>query len=235
MEDIKQNLTKVLNEIRIAEKEAGRQENSVKLLAVSKFHTKEEIIQAINQGQIFFGENRVQEVLEKFPELKQEFPQIELHIIGQLQTNKVKKALLYADYIESVDRLPLLEEIEKQASKLDKKIKVLFEVHTGEESKSGFESFESLENAVDFCAQNKAPHIIPCGFMTMAPFTQNQDLIRKSFQTLKEYSKILREKYSQLPLNELSMGMSADFKIAIQEGSTQVRVGTNIFGQRNYN
>lgn len=235
MNDVKNNLENVLSQIRSTEKNCNRTENSVKLLAVSKFHSKEEIYSAIEAGQLYFGENRVQEVLEKFPEIKEKYPQIELHIIGTLQSNKVKKALLYADYIESVDRISLLEEIEKQCEKMNKKIKILFEVHTGEESKSGFENFEELEEAVKLCYDGKMPHIIPVGFMTMAPFTENQELIRKSFKTLREYYLILKEKYKNLPLVELSMGMSADYKIAIEEGSTQVRVGTSIFGARNYN
>lgn len=235
MNDVKNNLENVLSQIRSTEKNCNRTENSVKLLAVSKFHSKEEIYSAIEAGQLYFGENRVQEVLEKFPEIKEKYPQIELHIIGTLQSNKVKKALLYADYIESVDRISLLEEIEKQCEKMNKKIKILFEVHTGEESKSGFENFEELEEAVKLCSDGKMPHIIPVGFMTMAPFTENQELIRKSFKTLREYYLILKEKYKNLPLVELSMGMSADYKIAIEEGSTQVRVGTSIFGARNYN
>ena len=127
-----------------------------------------------------------------------------------------------------------LKEIEKQCAKLDKKIKVLFEYHTGEESKSGFTSEQDLVQALDACKRGDYPHIIPAGFMTMAPFTDDQNLIHKSFITLRELAQKLQAEYPQFDLSELSMGMSGDFEAAIAEGSTMVRVGTAIFGQRNY-
>ena len=128
----------------------------------------------------------------------------------------------------------LLKEIEKQCAKLDKKIKVLFEYHTGEESKSGFTSEQDLTAALEAYKRGDFPHIIPAGFMTMAPFTDDQELIHKSFITLRTLAQKYKEQYPQFDLNELSMGMSGDFEAAIQEGSTMVRVGTAIFGQRNY-
>ena len=155
-------------------------------------------------------------------------------MIGQLQSNKVKKAVTYASCIQSVDRLELLQEIEKQCAKLDRKINILFEYHTGEESKSGYTSEAELCASIEECAKGSFPHIIPCGFMTMAPFTDDEKLIRKSFITLRELSEKLKPQYPELPLRELSMGMSGDFEIAIEEGSTLVRVGTAIFGERDY-
>src|SRR5574344_1234869 len=128
--DIKDNLNFILEEIKNEEQKTGRKNNSTKLLAVSKFHPKESIIQAINAGQLSFGENRVQEATSKFSEINKEYPNIDLHIIGQLQTNKVKKAIEIASYIESVDRLDLVTEIEKQCTLKNKKINILFEIHT---------------------------------------------------------------------------------------------------------
>lgn len=231
-EEIKTNIEKIKSQITAAEIAAERKPGSVKLLAVSKFHPAESVYDAISAGQIDFGENRVQEACSKFPEIIEKFPNVNLHIIGQLQTNKVKKAVQIASMIESVDRLELVKEIEKQCAKIDKKIEILFEFHTGEESKSGYKTVESLEETLDFIAQGNAPHIIPKGFMTMAPLTENTDEIKKSFLMMKQIAEKMQEKYNDFELTELSMGMSHDFKIAIEAGSTEVRVGTAIFGQR---
>ena len=231
---IKENLEQITNKIKNAEIAAGRNAGSVKLMAVSKFHTVEEIEQSIIQGQTLFGENRVQEACEKFTILYEKYPQIHLHIIGQLQTNKVKQAVQIAECIESVDRKSLMDEIEKQCSKIGKNINVLFEVHTGEESKSGFTDEAELISVLQDCNDGKYPHIIPQGFMTMAPFTDDENAIRTSFKTLKTLAQKLNNQFPKLQLNELSMGMSGDFELAIEEGSTLVRVGTAIFGQRDY-
>lgn len=231
---IKENLEIIRYKIIEAEKKSGRAEDSVKLMAVSKFHPVEAVVEAFEAGQLLFGENRVQEASEKFPPLLQAHPEINIQMIGQLQSNKVKKAVTFASCIQSVDRFELLQEIEKQCAKLDRTIKILFEVHTGEESKSGYESESILRESIEACAKGEFPHIIPCGFMTMAPFTDEEKLIRKSFLTLRELSEKLRSEYTNLSLTELSMGMSGDFEIAIEEGSTLVRVGTAIFGERDY-
>ena len=207
---IQDNLCQIKEKIHNAEIKAGRKENSVKLLAVSKFHPVEEIQEAVNAGQTLFGENRVQEAVEKF-EILNKNNNLQLHIIGQLQSNKVKKAVSIASCIQSVDRLDLIKEIEKQAAKIEKKIEILFELHTGEESKSGYEDLTSLAESLDLCASGNFPHIIPKGFMTMAPFTDDEKLIRNSFITLRQLSDKLKPQFPQLPLTELSMGMSGDF------------------------
>lgn len=227
---IKENLDCVTKKIREAEARSGRAEGSVKLLAVSKFHPKEAVLEAMEAGQKSFGENRVQEAVEKFGQIDG----AELHIIGSLQRNKVKNAIKVASVIESVDRIELLEEIEKQCAKIEKTIRVFFELHTGEESKAGFESAEKIREALALFASGAFPHIVPSGFMTMAPFSDDKDLVRRSFITLREVSQALKKEYPQFPLNELSMGMSGDFEIAIEEGSTEVRIGTAIFGERHY-
>jgi len=222
MVDIKENLKKI------------QLPPNVKLVAVSKFHSVEEIICAIKCGQKVFGENRVQEAKEKFTQLYDAGYNPELHIIGTLQRNKVKEAVKIASMIESVDRIELIQEIEKQCSKLNKKIKILLEIHTGEDSKSGFSDIDELENALDLLNSNSFPHVECVGFMTMAPFTKDESLIRKSFKSLKKLQNDYSIKYSSLSLTELSMGMSMDYKIAIEEGSTMVRIGTAIFGERKY-
>ena len=234
MSNIKENLDIINQKILDAEKKSGRKQGSVKLMAVSKFHPLEAVIEALNAGQTLFGENRVQEAYSKFKPVFEEYSQTELHMIGQLQTNKVKHAVEIASCIESVDRIDLLKEIEKQCSRLNKSIKILFEYHTGEESKSGFTNEEELYKALDMFKNKDFPHVIPYGFMTMAPFTDDKELVRKSFITLRLLAEKIKREYPMFEMPELSMGMSGDFEIAIEEGSTLVRVGTAIFGERVY-
>lgn len=206
----------------------------IKLVAVSKFHPAEDVIEAIKAGQSLFGENRVQEAAQKFDFIRSQGFSPELHIIGSLQRNKVKEAVRIASMIQSVDRIELIDEIEKQCAKINKRIQILLEIHTGEESKSGFTSQQELEKAFDRFQENLYPHIQIKGLMTMAPLTEDDSLIRKSFRTLKSLQKMLYEKYPQFDFSELSMGMSGDYKIAIEEGATMVRIGTAIFGERNF-
>ena len=232
MEKISENLKKILSNIREIEKKAYRAENSVKLVAVSKFHPAESVIEAIGAGQNLFGENRIQEAAAKFDEIRSKGFSPNLHIIGSLQRNKVKEAVRIASCIESVDRIELIEEIEKQAAKIDKKIEILFEVHTGEESKAGFTSEDELKEAISRCAKGDFQHITPKGFMKMVPFTEDKNLIRASFVTLRNLREKFQESFPNLDLSELSMGMSGDYEIAIEEGATIVRIGTAIFGQR---
>ena len=205
----------------------------MKLVAVSKFHLASSVLEAAEAGQILFGENRVQEASEKFDKVTKRFPVAQLHIIGHLQRNKVKEAVRIASCIQSVDRAEILDEIEKRCAEMGKKIEILFEYHTGEKSKSGFESDDEIRAALEKFSYGKYPHIKPRGFMTMAPFTEDENAIRASFKKLRELSISMQSEFPQFDLKELSMGMSGDFKIAIEEGSTMVRVGTAIFGERN--
>ena len=235
-QNIKENLEAIRSRIETAEKKSGRTPGSVKLMAVSKFHPAQAVVEAFDAGQLLFGENRVQEASEKFPPLIEQHPELCVHMIGQLQSNKVKKAVEFASCIQSVDRIELVDLIEKNCAAINKQIKILFELHTGEESKSGFASLEEIENVMEMFVEKKYPHIIPAGFMTMAPFTDDKNLVRKSFITLREASLKVKKDFPEYAqsLSELSMGMSGDFEIAIEEGSTLVRVGTAIFGERDY-
>ena len=232
MSSVADNLRRVLDTIAEAELKSRRKPGSVSLVAVSKFNPVEAVLEAIAAGQFLFGENRVQEVVPKFQEVQKLHGNTELHIIGTLQRNKVKKALTVASCIQSVDRIELLEEIEKQAAVLNKTVPVLFEYHTGEESKLGFCDLDSLLRAVEY--GESAPHIIPKGFMTMAPFTTDQKEILASFRKLKDIRQQVQSRFSALTLDQLSMGMTNDFPLAIQEGATLVRIGTAIFGARSY-
>lgn len=234
MNSIENNLKEILQKIESAEQKYNRTKGTVKLLAVSKFHPVDAVEKAISAGHLLFGENRVQEAVAKFSDINSFNKDVELHIIGQLQTNKVKKAVSVASCIESVDRIDLLKEIQKQCEKINKKIKILFEVNTAEDSKSGFKNYEDLYEAVKYCADGNTPFVEPIGFMTMAPLTDDEALIRKSFSSLRKLSEKLQTEFPMFNFSELSMGMSNDYEIAIEEGSTQVRIGTAIFGEREY-
>lgn len=234
MNSIENNLKEILQKIESAEQKYNRTKGTVKLLAVSKFHPVDAVIKAISAGHLLFGENRVQEAVAKFTDINSFNKDVELHIIGQLQTNKVKKAVTVASCIESVDRIDLLKEIQKQCEKINKKIKILFEVNTAEDSKSGFKNYEDLYEAVKYCADGNTPFVEPIGFMTMAPLTDDEALIRKSFSSLRKLSEKLQTEFPMFNFSELSMGMSNDYEIAIEEGSTEVRIGTAIFGEREY-
>lgn len=240
-QQIIENFSKIRELINECEKKFGRKTNSVKLCAVSKFHPLEDVLSALKANQILFGENRVQEAYEKFNGLnefilKNDLPyKAELHIIGSLQTNKVKKACEIATTIQSVDREALLVEIEKQSAKLNKNTNVFFEFHTGEDSKSGYISEDDVFKSAENIALQKYPHIKLLGLMTMAPFTDDEKEIHKSFSKLRNLQEKLKREFPNLEINELSMGMSGDYKIAIEEGSTMLRIGTALFGERNYN
>lgn len=207
---------------------------SVKLVAVSKFNDAEKVMQALEAGQNIFGENRIQEAAPKFDFIRSQGYLPELHIIGNLQRNKVKEAVRIASRIQSVDRVELVEEIEKQCAKINKTMEILFEIHTAEDSKSGFTSKEELFSLLQKFYDGLYPHIVTKGFMTMAPFVDDEKIIRESFKKTSAIQKEAANFFSKLDLRELSMGMTQDYKIAVEEGSTMVRIGTGIFGERNY-
>lgn len=237
--DIARNLARIRDEISSAEKAAGRAEGSVRLCAVSKFHGADKVLAALSCGQMLFGENRVQEARDKFESVRMTLTRAdpsanlpELHIIGHLQTNKVKKAVEISSCIQSVDSVELLREIEKRCGQLEKSIDVFLELRTGEDSKSGYAEPASLIESARSIAEGLCPHVTLRGLMTMAPLTDDTDLIRNSFRTLRCLKDEINSLFPDLPLTELSMGMSADFKIAVEEGSTMVRVGSAIFGGR---
>ena len=208
--------------------------STVKLVAVSKFNPSEAIMEAYQAGQRIFGESRPQELLQKVQELPGD---IQWHFIGHLQTNKLKMVLPYASLIHSVDSERLLMEINKYAVKNNLKVKCLLELFVAqEETKQGF-SKEELMQLMEKLQQEPLEGVEICGLMGMASFVEDEQQIRGEFAALKEAFDQIREKYiSTHPnFNELSMGMSGDYKIAVEMGSTMVRIGTTIFGARNYN
>ena len=207
--------------------------STVKLVAVSKFNPSEAIMEAYQAGQRVFGESRPQELLQKVQELPQD---IQWHFIGHLQTNKLKMVLPYAALIHSVDSERLLVEINKYAVKNNLKVKCLLELFVAqEETKQGF-SKEELMELMEKLQKEPMEGVEICGLMGMASFVEDEQQIRGEFAALKETFDQVREKYiSTHPnFNELSMGMSGDYRIAVEMGSTMVRIGTTIFGARNY-
>lgn len=200
----------------------------VELVAVSKFHPVEKIKEVYDCGQRVFGENKVQELLSKVNELPND---IKWHLIGHLQTNKVKFIVPFIDTIQSVDSEKLLLEINKEAAKINKKVNVLLQVKIAEEdTKYGLEVQEAKEIFSNYL-ENKYPNIIITGLMGMATFTYNKNQVKSEFLILKSlFDELSKFKH----LEKLSMGMSDDFKIAIECGANSVRIGSAIFGVRNY-
>ncbi len=202
----------------------------VKLLAVSKFHPVEALQEAYDAGQRAFGESRPQELKAKQAVLPDD---IEWHMIGHLQTNKVKYIAPYVHLIESLDSERLAEAIEKEAAKCDRTIDCLLEIHvTAEESKSGWD-YAFLKDFVRSGGFAAMPHIRLRGVMGMATFTDDEATVRDDFKRLNECFTELKE-YFGAEFDTLSMGMSDDYPIAIEYGSTEVRIGSTIFGAREY-
>ena len=207
----------------------------VKLVAVSKFHPLEAIGEAYDAGQRLFAESRPQELQKKVQSLAESssMQDIEWHFIGHLQTNKLKMVLPYATLVQSVDTLHLLDEINEWGRKNDKTINVLLELHIGaEESKQGFVEEEVLD--LLFRAE-KFRNINFCGLMGMASHTDSEEDIRADFGRISYFFNYLRELFPELEsFTELSIGMSDDWHIALEYGATMVRIGTTIFGAREY-
>ena len=208
----------------------------VKLVAVSKFHPSSMILSAYQAGQRCFGENRPQEFAAKAIELPDD---IEWHFIGHLQTNKLKLVLPYASLVESVDSLHLLEAIEKWGSLNGRVTSVLLELHLGaEETKGGFTEDEItgiLASVSDSDAVNPYPHVRFCGLMGMATNTDDEACVEADFMRIREFKERLDSSFPELKdFRELSIGMSNDWKIAVRHGETIVRIGTAIFGPRDY-
>jgi pyridoxal phosphate enzyme (YggS family) len=207
--------------------------SNVKLVAVSKTKPNEDILEAYEVGHLIFGENKVQDLTKKAEELPKD---IQWHYIGHLQTNKVKYIAPFVSLIHAVDSLKLLKEINKQAAKNDRVIDCLLQFHIAhEDTKFGLdleEAFEILKSPEYKVMQ----HLRIVGVMGMATYTEDECQVRTEFSNLQNYFTEIKTQYfkDQESFKEISMGMSGDFQIAIEEGSTMIRVGSSIFGARNY-
>ena len=205
----------------------------VTLVAISKFHPVEALREAYDAGQRVFGESRAQELVAKRKALPED---IEWHFIGPLQSNKVKDIVPFVRLIHSIDSRKLLEEVDKQARKHDRVVDVLLEIHVArEESKHGFTP-EECEALLGDEAVARLEHVRVRGLMAMASLTDDERRIREEFRTVRELFEKLRDGVCRdnASFTVLSMGMSHDYPIAIEEGSTMIRVGTHIFGEREY-
>ncbi len=218
--DIAANLSAVKAAMKSALEEAKRSPEEVKLVAVSKTFSDEEILPAIIEGQKIFGENRIQEARSKWPEIKKSHPDIELHLIGPLQTNKVKDAVELFDVIETVDREKLAQKLSLELQKIKKSIKVFVQVNTGDEPQKAGVAPDEVVTFVQKCIEEYKLPVV--GLMCIPP--------------AKEYAAphfaLLHKLAQEADLKEISMGMSADYEMACQLGATQVRVGSEIFGAR---
>ena len=227
---ITENLEQVRKNIDEACRMAGRDPKEVTLIAVSKTKPVSMLKEAYDAGARCFGENKVQEIMDKHPQLPED---IQWHMIGHLQRNKVKYIVDKVSMIHSVDSLRLAQTIEQEAAKHNVCVPVLLEVNVAqEESKFGLKMDEVLpliETIADF------PHIKVQGLMTIAPYVENAEDNRDFFRQLKKLSVDIEAKnINNVTMSVLSMGMTGDYQVAVQEGATMVRVGTGIFGERNY-
>ncbi|EHG24389.1 YggS family pyridoxal phosphate enzyme [Alloprevotella rava F0323] len=223
MTEVQQNLAKIREQL----------PTNVQLVAVSKFHPAEMIQQCYDQGQRIFGESHEQELRIKFPALPKD---IEWHFIGHLQTNKVKYIAPYISLIHAVDSFKLMKEINKQAARNNRIIRILLELHIAEETTKFGLSLADCRTLFEESEWRDLKNIQICGLMCMASNTDDMERVRKDFETARIFFEEIKAKYfpNDETFCERSWGMTHDFQIAAKEGSTMVRVGTAIFGERQY-
>ena len=228
---LKDNLIKVKDHIADACRRAGRLPEEVTLVAVSKTKPLSDIEVLIEAGQMDYGENYVQELCQKYDQVSRP---VRWHMIGHLQTNKVKNIIDKTVLIHSVDSVHLASRIEKEAARKDIKVDILLQVNVaGEDTKFGLNDEQVTAMAEEI---SHFPHLHICGLMTSAPYVENPEENRCYFQKLHQlFVDIGSKNIDNVDMNILSMGMTNDYEVAIEEGATMVRVGTGIFGARNYN
>ena len=226
---LKERLTELSAELSELATQAGRSPEEIKLIAVSKTHPSELIAEAFQAGQVRFGENRVQEASEKIERLQN--PGIEWHLIGHLQKNKARFCPGRFDWIHSVDSQELLELLERQCALQRQPIQILLQANLSQEdSKSGVSDYDNLCRLLE---KTQGCQWLRCrGLMTMAAATDDANNIRKTFSQLRTWLEKLRNEFTLTTFTELSMGMSSDYRIAIAEGATMIRLGTALFGER---
>lgn len=230
-QEVRENVRSILQQVRQTALEAGRDPQQVQVMAVTKTVAPELVNAAIAEGITLLGENKAQELCEKYDSYCKEG--VSIHFIGHLQTNKVRQIVDKVCMIESVDSVKLAREIERQCANIGKVMDVLVEVNIGaEESKSGV-SPEQLPALLQEIGQLE--HIRVCGLMTIPPVCEDEQQVSQYFSQMSQlFIDIKQKKYDNINMEILSMGMSADYPIAVQQGSNIVRIGTAMFGQRNY-
>lgn len=229
---LKRNIQEIQNRIARAAERSGRTFEDISLVAVTKTVEPDIINQAIQLGIHHIGENKVQEIMKKYDMINSSG--LKWHLIGHLQTNKVKYIIDKVDMIHSVDSYKLAVEIDKRAKKINKIMDILIQVNiSGEESKYGIQPDECHAVIQDIC---KLPNVKVRGLMTIAPYTDDAETVRPYFRDLKKlFIDIAEKNYDNVSMDYLSMGMTGDFEVAIEEGANIVRIGTAIFGPRQYN
>ena len=232
-QEVKRRLESIRDEVRTSELQANR---DVTLVAVSKTKPDEDLMAAYQAGQRDFGENRVQELVGKAGRLPAD---IRWHMIGHIQTNKIKDFLPFVHLVHGVDRRKVLDVMEREAAKLDRTVDILLQVHIAQEAtKFGFDA-EELKALATEDIWSSYPHLAPVGLMGMATFTDDQNLVRSEFASLAELHREVGDFFTEVASSRnaqwgvLSMGMSGDWRLAVEEGSTMIRVGSSIFGHRN--
>ena len=221
MHNIVNNLISIQNELKIKIKKLDFINYNPNIIAVSKTFAIKDILPLINYGHIHFGENKVQEAIEKWIDIKKDFKNIKLHMVGKLQTNNVKYVVPFFDYIHSLDNLKLAEKISKEQTKNNKIMKLFIQINIGNENQKNGIAIEELDNFYTKCTQDLGLNII--GLMCLPPNDNN---------TSNYFSK-MQHLVNQLKLKEISMGMSNDYLEAIKYHSTYLRIGSKIFGERN--
>jgi PLP dependent protein len=222
-----ESYTRIEKEIAAIAAASGRSPGDIRIVAVSKTVDESVVQEAIDAGIRVFGENKVQEAKRKIPGLRGDFT---FHMVGHLQSNKAREAIQLFDLIHSIDKVDTAAAVDREAGRIGKKQKVLIQVNTsGEESKSGIEPWSARDLATRVIDLKNLELI---GLMTMAPFTDDEGVIRKTFSAARRLLEEINGSLG-LALAELSMGMSSDYRIAVEEGATLVRIGTAIFGNRN--
>ena len=232
-QEVQRRLESIREDVLARARQANR---DVTLVAVSKTKPDEDLMEAYRAGQRDFGENRVQELVGKAARLPED---IRWHMIGHIQTNKIRDFLPYVHLVHGVDRRKVLDVMEREAAKLDRTVDILLQVHIAQEAtKFGFDA-EELKALAKEDVWSAYPHLAPVGIMGMATFTDDRDLVRSEFATLAKLHREVGGFFTEVASNRnakwgvLSMGMSGDWPLAIEEGSTMIRVGSSIFGHRN--
>ena len=232
-QEVQRRLESIREDVQARARQANR---DVTLVAVSKTKPDEDLMEAYRAGQRDFGENRVQELVGKAARLPED---IRWHMIGHIQTNKIKDFLPHVHLVHGVDRRKVLDVMEREAAKLDRTVDILLQLHIAQEAtKFGFDADE-LKALAKEDVWSSYPHLAPVGLMGMATFTDDRDLVRSEFATLAKLHREVGGFFTEVASNRnakwgvLSMGMSGDWPLAIEEGSTMIRVGSSIFGHRN--
>lgn len=231
MSDICSNIEKVNQRIITACENAGRNPDEVHLVAISKTKPLDDIKEAFSCGQLHFGENRAKELQDKMDTY--ENPDIQWHMVGNLQTNKIKYMVQRVNWIHSIEKPKYLREIEKRAGRINRVINTLVQVNISDEDQKSGCTPDKIEKILD--SGRSLDHVRVRGLMGMATFTDDMDLVRDEFKLLKElFDKHAENNEGSVQLEHISMGMTNDMEVAIEEGSTMLRVGRAIFGERNY-